>query len=259
MSDDVHYDEKIIAFLEDLWGDGFLSPGGADEVRRVLDGVAVYNKSVIDIGCGSGACAILLAQECGASSIVAIDVESPVCTAANKRVTANGLSDKVSIQLVEPGPLPFADEMFDLVFSKDSIIHIPDKEALALEAYRVLIPGGYVAASDWLISHDNSPSSEMVEYLKAEGLDFAMASPARYEKAMKNAGFVDVELVNRNSWYSQVALKELEWLSGNKKSELYQKHGKELIDHQINVWSKMVPVLNSGEHCPHHIRAKKPE
>ena len=86
-----------------------------------------------------------------------------------------------------------------------------------------------------------------------------MASPARYEKAMKNAGFVDVELVNRNFWYSQVALKELEWLSGNKKSELYQKHGKELIDHQINVWSKMVPVLNSGEHCPHHIRAKKPE
>ena len=182
-------DEKIIAFLEDLWGDGFLSPGGADEVRRVLDGVAVYNKSVIDIGCGSGACAILLAQECGASSIVAIDVESPVCKAANKRVIANGLSDKVSIQLVEPGPLPFADEMFDLVFSKDSIIHIPDKEALALEAYRVLKPGGCFAASDWLISHDNSPSSEMVEYLKAEGLDFAMASPARYEKAMKNAGF----------------------------------------------------------------------
>ena len=240
MSDDVHYDEKIIAFLEDLWGDGFLSPGGADEVRRVLDGVAVYNKSVIDIGCGSGACAILLAQECGASSIVAIDVESPVCKAANKRVIANGLSDKVSIQLVEPGPLPFADEMFDLVFSKDSIIHIPDKEALALEAYRVLKPGGCFAASDWLISHDNSPSSEMVEYLKAEGLDFAMASPARYEKAMKNAGFVDVELVNRNSWYSQVALKELEWLSGNKKSELYQEHGKELIDHQINVWSKNV-------------------
>ena len=127
-----------------------------------------------------------MAQECGASSIVAIDVESPVCKAANKRVTANGLSDKVSIQLVEPGPLPFADEMFDLVFSKDSIIHIPDKEALALEAYRVLKPGGCFAASDWLISHDNSPSSEMVEYLKAEGLDFAMASPARYEKAMKN-------------------------------------------------------------------------
>ena len=172
MSDDVHYDEKIIAFLEDLWGDGFLSPGGADEVRRVLDGVAVYNKSVIDIGCGSGACAILLAQECGASSIVAIDVESPVCKAANKRVIANGLSDKVSIQLVEPGPLPFADEMFDLVFSKDSIIHIPDKEALALEAYRVLKPGGCFAASDWLISHDNSPSSEMVEYLKAEAVSY---------------------------------------------------------------------------------------
>ena len=258
MSDDVHYDEKIIAFLEELWGDGFLSPGGAEEVRRVLDGVTISDKSVIDIGCGSGACAILLAQECGASSVVAIDVAGPVCDAASKRVVANGLSKKVLIELVKPGPLPFADEMFDVVFSKDSIIHIPDKEALALEAYRVLKPGGCFAASDWLISHDNTPSSEMVEYLKAEGLDFAMASPARYEKAMKNAGFVDVELVNRNSWYSQVAPRELEWLSGSKKSELYERHGRELIDHQINAWSKMVPVVSSGEHCPHHIRAKKP-
>ena len=258
MSDEVHYDEKIISFLEDLWGDGFLSPGGSEEVRRVLDGVTISNKSVIDIGCGSGACAILLAQECGARSVVAIDVAAPVCEAAKKRVAANGLSEKVSIELVEPGPLPFADEMFDVVFSKDSIIHIPDKESLALEAYRVLKPGGYFAASDWLISHDNSPSDEMVEYIKAEGLDFAMASPVRYENAMKNAGFVDVELVNRNSWYSKVAPKELEWLSGSRKSELYERHGRELIDHQINVWSKMVPVVRSGEHCPHHIRAKKP-
>ena len=107
MSDEVHYDEKIIAFLEDLWGDGFLSPGGSEEVRRVLDGITISDKSVIDIGCGSGACAILLAQECGARSVVAIDVANPVCEAADKRVEANGLSEKISIELVEPGPLPF--------------------------------------------------------------------------------------------------------------------------------------------------------
>ena len=34
--------------------------------------------------------------------------------------------------------------------------------------------------------------------------------------------------------------------------------GQEFIDHQITAWSKMVPVLSSGEHCPHHIRARKP-
>ena len=59
VSNEVLYDQQVIEFLEDIWGDGFLSPGGAGEVRRVLKGVNVDGKLVIDIGCGSGACAIL--------------------------------------------------------------------------------------------------------------------------------------------------------------------------------------------------------
>jgi hypothetical protein len=32
-------DEDHIAFLEEMWGDACLSPGGADEVARIVDGV----------------------------------------------------------------------------------------------------------------------------------------------------------------------------------------------------------------------------
>ena len=74
MSDEVLYDQQVIAFLEEIWGDGFLSPGGADEVRRVLQGVSIDGKMVIDIGCGSGACAILLAKEYNAKGVIGIDV-----------------------------------------------------------------------------------------------------------------------------------------------------------------------------------------
>ena len=63
MSNEVLYDQEVIAFLEELWGDGFLSPGGVDEVHRILNGVSIEGKTVIDIGCGSGACAILLAKD----------------------------------------------------------------------------------------------------------------------------------------------------------------------------------------------------
>ena len=52
---------------------------------------------------------------------------------------------------VEPGPLPFTNDEVDVVFSKDAIIHIPDKETMALDAF-LLKPGGQFAASDWLIS-----------------------------------------------------------------------------------------------------------
>ena len=48
------YDDDAIRFLEALWGDGYLSPGGPDEVDRVLEGLSLRGKTVLDIGCGSG-------------------------------------------------------------------------------------------------------------------------------------------------------------------------------------------------------------
>jgi phosphoethanolamine N-methyltransferase len=37
-----------------------------------------------------------------------------------------------------PGPLPFESASFDVVFSKDAIVHIPDKAALY--AHRIQNP-----------------------------------------------------------------------------------------------------------------------
>ena len=138
-----------------------------------------------------------------------MDVEDPDCEAAMKRFNNNGLSHKVSVIKVQPGPFPFDKASFDVVFSKDSIIHIPNKLGLAREACRVLRTGGQFAVSDWLISHDGKPSAQMADYIKAEGLDFAMASPVTYEAAIREAGFSNIELVNRNTWYAEVAVEEL--------------------------------------------------
>lgn len=258
MSGEDLYDTQHIDFLEEMWGEGFLSPGGPEEVARVLDGVDIAGKHVMDIGCGSGAIAVMLVRDYGAAHVTGIDVEDPVCAAARARAQEAGVSDKVTITKVTPGPFPFDPGTFDIVFSKDSIIHIPDKEVMAAEAFRVLKPGGQFAASDWLMSHDGPPSDQMAEYIAAEGLEFAMASPERYARAMADAGFVDVELVNRNPWYVDVAAEELARLTGPDRAGWESRHGADFIADQIDTWTKLVGVLQIGEHCPHHIRGRKP-
>lgn len=255
---EVLYDEGSITFLEELWGEGFLSPGGPEEVARVLEGIGLAGKSVLDIGCGAGGITVALAADYGAARVAGIDVEAPVCEAARRRADKRGVAGRVDIIQVEPGPFPFAAASFDIAFSKDSIIHIPDKAFLAGEAFRVLKPGGWLAASDWLISHDGAPSPEMADYIAKEALDFGMASPARYRAALEGAGFTEISLKNRNSWYREVARKELAMLQGPRRGRFEEICGAREIARQIETWKAMVVVLDSGEHCPHHFRARKP-
>lgn len=255
---DLNYDTRHIALLEALWGEGYLSPGGPEEVARVVKHAPVAGARMLDIGSGSGAIAIALIREHGAAHVTGVDVEPPVCAAATRRVAAAGLTQNITIQEVTPGPLPFEDATFDVVFSKDSIIHIPDKEALAADVFRILKPGGWFTASDWLMSHDNAPSPEMAAYIALEDLDFAMASPVRYRRALKDAGFENIALTNRNRWYLEVAGEELARLSGPDRGAWEMTHGEDLIASSIETWAAMIKVLETGEHCPHHLLAQKP-
>lgn len=252
------YQEHHIAFLEELWGEGYLSPGGADEVARVLRGIELSGRDVLDLGCGSGGATVDLVRHHEAAHVVGIDVELPVCEHSRRLVARAGLSDRVEIVLVEPGPLPFPDATFDVVFSKDSIVHIADKESMCHDVFRVLRPGGWFVASDWLIAHDRAPSPEMAAYIAAEALDFGMASPARYRRALEAAGFTDVVLHDRNAWYRDVAREELARLTGEDHDHFVRLFGEDEVATQIRTWMAMVPVLESGEHCPHHFRARRP-
>lgn len=256
---EAEYPDESIAFLETLWGEGYLSPGGPEEVRAVLDGIDLAGRTVLDLGCGSGGITLSLAEEYGAARVVGVDVEAPVLEKARRRAVERGLGDRVEFLRIEPGSLPFADAGFDVFFSKDAMIHVADKDALFADAYRLLLPGGWLAASDWLIAHDDEPSPAMRNYLDLEGLSFNMASPVRYRKALEGAGFTDVELRNRNPWYRETARAELAAIQGSLYEQACAAAGRDVVDHNIETWTAMLEVVETGEHCPHHLRGRKPE
>lgn len=253
------YDDTAIRFLEALWGEGYLSPGGPDEVDRVVAGLSLAGKRVLDIGCGPGGIALHLLEKYGAAHVTGFDVEAPVLEVAQRRAETRGLSARTAFVQAPPGPLPFADGAFDVVFSKDALLHIPDKQALFVEIFRVLRPGGVFAASNWMIGHDGEPSPDMKAYVAAEGLGFAMRSPGHYRRAMEATGFRGITVADRNPWYREVARGELRRLKGPLYAPVAAAVGAAYVDRNIRTWEAMQKVLDSGEHRPTHLRGWKPD
>jgi len=257
-SESQEYDDDMMTLLEAIWGEGFMSPGGTDEVDRYLDGISLAGQSVLDIGCGLGGVDIHLAKQHDAARVTGIDIDAALIARCRFLADKYQLKDRLEFIDVEPGTLPFDDASFDIVTSKEAIIHIADKHALAAEVYRVLRPGGWFVASDWLAGYEDQPSPEMRAYVEAEGLDFGLASAARYQQAMQQAGFGDIGIVDRNDWYRQQARVEREQLGGVLFDGLASKVGKEFVEHEVEVWDKMIVAIDQGQLRPSHLRGRKP-
>ena len=75
------------------------------------------------------------------------DVETPVIEAARAHAAESGpVGPRRASCRRRPARCPSPTRRFDMVFSKDALLHVPDKDALFAEIFRVLKPGGVFAA-----------------------------------------------------------------------------------------------------------------
>ncbi|MGO9037077.1 MAG: methyltransferase domain-containing protein [Steroidobacteraceae bacterium] len=252
------YDAGMLALLQIIWGDGFLSPGGADEIERLLEGSNIEGCEVLDIGCGLGVIDELLVRQYRARSVVGIDIDPALLNDMQRRIERAGLASRIRGQKVDVGPLPFPAASFDVVFSKDSMVQIPDKPAIYAEVLRVLRPGGRFIASDWLRGGTGAYSPEMIEFFRLEGIAYNMVSLDESAAALRAAGFVDVEIRDRHDWYLALARRELEAMRGVLNAIIVSRIGTQRAQHFVDNWRQLALVLERGELRPGHLKAAKP-
>ncbi len=207
-----HYPAEFVTFLEMQWGPGFLSPGGREEVLEILKHVDVKGKRVLDIGCGTCGPAMVVAAERSPERVVGIDIESNLVDICKTNISNAGLTQLVEVQLVEAGPLTFPDNSFDIVFSKDSLIHVADKIGMYKDILRVLVPGGVFAASDWLRSADADALEGYNQWQALTTLSYEMQTCDEALDELNTAGFVDVKSIDRNNWYATIAAQDVEMM-----------------------------------------------
>ncbi|MDP9137002.1 MAG: methyltransferase domain-containing protein [Pseudomonadota bacterium] len=254
----MQYSKAFTDALQFVWGEGFLSPGGPAEVEALLQGEDIAGSRALDIGSGVGGVDALLVTRHGAGEVVGIDVEPWLVEDASRRIAAMGLAHRVRFLAVEPGPLPFPDADFDLVLSKDAMVHIADKRALYGEVLRVLKPGAAFVAADWLWSEVAGASPVVQAWLSDGPLKFEFTTPEAARRALVEAGFEDVAMHDRSHILRQANRQEVEFLASPAAARLMQVAGPELARQRLASARGRQGALDSGDLRPHHFRGRKP-
>jgi SAM-dependent methyltransferase len=252
------YRKPFTDALQFMWGEGFLSPGGPAEVSRMLDGIGIRGADVLDLGSGLGGVDLELVQAHGARRVVGVDVEEALVEAARALVDRKSLAGSIEFLLVEPGPLPFAAGSFDMVFSKDAMVHIPDKGALYADVLRILRPGGWFVAADWLWSAGAGESPVVRDWLSRGPLQFVFTTPAQAIDELRAAGFEDVEVRDERARLQTSNREEIRILEGVARQRLAQLVGQEMADSRLVSARGRQAALDSGDLIPTHLRARKP-
>lgn len=123
----MNHEDEMFKFLMQFYNNGKV------EDPRFFKRLGLENLnacSVLEIGCGTGSLAVYMAEKMGAAKVKAIDIEEVNVAFAKENLRVN-VAPEVAAK-VEYSTTPMeelgADELFDVVVSKDSFEHIMDFE-----------------------------------------------------------------------------------------------------------------------------------
>jgi len=132
--------------------------GGMDEIHALSKHLGLRRgQRVLDVGCGLGGPARLLANKFGVR-VEGIDLSDRQVVSAGRLTQLVGLQDSVACLHADAAAIPFAMAQFDAAYAIESLVHVDAKDRAIAEIHRVLKPGGIFILLDYV---RRSPAPEI--------------------------------------------------------------------------------------------------
>ncbi len=157
---------------------------------------------ILDIAAGAGEQSITAAKRVGPGGyVLATDLAPKILEYALELAREKGITN-IEVKEMDGENLTLPDNSFDTVISRVGLIFFPDQEKALKEMWRVLKPGGYVAAIVYSTVDKNKFFSTPVSIIRRRAQlppplpgqpgPFSLGEKGILEKAFSKAGFINV-------------------------------------------------------------------
>lgn len=214
--DNKQYSKNSILRYEKVFGEGYVSTGGAkttEEFVKMLD--LKPGQKVLDVGCGIGGGDFYMSKLYKVD-VLGVDLSGNMIEIAWERGRSQAeLPVRFEVGDITKREYPLGS--FDVVYSRDTILHIKDKLTLFKRFLTWLKPGGKLLISDYCCG-EPPHSEEFKAYVKQRG--YILYTPQQYGKLIEEAGFVNVKAEDRSQQFLDVLNSERNNLANNKQEFL---------------------------------------
>ncbi|XP_068653290.1 phosphoethanolamine N-methyltransferase-like [Aristolochia californica] len=239
--DSVQYKSNGILRYERVFGEGFVSTGGLETTREFVAKLDLKpGQKVLDVGCGIGGSDFYMAEKFSVD-VTGIDLSVNMISFALEH--AIGRQCSVEFEVADCTKKTYPDNTFDVIYSRDTILHIQDKPALFRSFFKWLKPGGKVLISDYCRSA-GTPSAEFGAYIKQRGYD--LHDVEAYGQMLKDAGFYEVIAEDRTYQFVEVLQRELASVEKDKDT-FVQDFSEEDYSEIVDGWNTKLTRSTSGE------------
>lgn len=160
-------------------------------------------RSVLDVGCGSGATTLAIARLGGGLRAVGVDISAPLIASARGRAEREG--SPAEFLLTDAQTHDFGSPRFDLVVSRFGVMFFEDPTLAFTHLRKACVPGAELRAVAFRSAAENPfmtaaerAAAPLLPSLPPRNPDgpgqFAFADRGRTEAMLRESGWLDVEL-----------------------------------------------------------------
>lgn len=241
------YYPEYCSKLEAAYGQGMMSEGGTEALEAMFDEVSLEKKKALDVGCGLGGVPFYLANKYQ-MIITGLEVNPWMVQQAKKRTPLH-LKEKVNFVLSTSNVhLDFPKESFDLVYSKEVLSHIENKEGLFREFHRILKKKGTLIITDWLCKEEKKWGPNVERLVELEHLTLFPENEKGYMAVFKKAGFKTVTSRDESTRYARYNREIASHLNQSPQKESFLKRfDQKALSEAIEGYESIAKALECGE------------